>query len=82
MDTFIDNAFSSIDTITYTDILVLFDHKGPEIEFLNSQSIDEGLVLEDFHLTVKGGINDDKKRECVRGIIRIWNEPKERILEL
>ena len=71
-----------LETLTYIKIMVLFENKGPELGFLNQLSIDEGLVLEDFRITIASGCTDDEKRESVQQNIRTWYDKGERILEL
>lgn len=57
--------------ITIPHIVVLFGRDSDEVDFFFKQ-IEEGLT--DFHITVKGGITDDEKRDCVREAIRTWDD--------
>ena len=65
----LDNIFGNIG---FKEIGLLFDYKGPEVEFFKAQILVEGLT--DFHITTKPNISDEEKRECIKEIIRIWNK--------
>ena len=73
----IDNIFGNIG---FKEIGLLFDYKGPEVEFFKAQILVEGL--KDFHITTKPNISEEEKRECVKETIRIWNIKGKPIFEL
>jgi len=73
----LDNIFGNIG---FKEIGLLFDYKGPEVEFFKAQILEKGLDV--FHITTKPNISIDEKRKCIRETISVWDVKGEPILEL
>ena len=74
----------TLDSVTgfigFSEIGLLFNFKGEEVEFFKSQILVDGL--RDFHITTAPNISDEQKREAVRETIRLWDVEGELITEL
>ena len=60
-----------MEELSIANMMELFSLEGPEFEFIKEQIIFEGLT--NFHLTIKRGLSDERKRELIRHAIETWD---------